>query len=305
LSLASSKVTIKSTTGGFTTNIIGGTNAINSQFPWTIYYNYSISSLQSVSCMGALISSQWVLTSAHCLFGRTGITINAYAGSTNLFDRANNQIRTSTTYQIHPSYTPNSDSNDIALFKVSSPFSTTSRVKPIAISLDPPTSLDKVFYTAGFGITENNNINSVPLRNLKWISLRYFAKDFCASKLSQYNDTTMLCAGGTTVPRADTCNGDSGSALIRSKAPKNSTFNRGIVGITSFGSSLCATGTPGGYTRVAYYYESFIKPIVGTVGTIRETATCRVAKDCKSTTSAIKYACIKGKCSLIYRTKQI
>eukprot|EP01103_Thecamoeba_quadrilineata_P000396 TRINITY_DN10336_c0_g1_i1.p1 TRINITY_DN10336_c0_g1~~TRINITY_DN10336_c0_g1_i1.p1 ORF type:complete len:311 (+),score=16.25 TRINITY_DN10336_c0_g1_i1:129-1061(+) len=275
---------------GFSTSVIGGTKAINGQFPWTVFYNFSIGPVTTASCMGNLIAPSWILTAAHCLYGRSGLTINAYAGSVNLFDTTLIQKRTSQTYFVNPSYNPQTISGDLALIQLSTPFTLSSGLSTIGISLNSPTP-GEIYATAGFGLTQNNNIRSVPYDNLQYVNLPYIDPTTCTSKLkSQYIQTTMICAGGTASPQADTCNGDSGSGLIRTTDVTKANSNQGLVGMTSFGSTICANGIPGVYSWIAPFYYSFIVPRAGAIPVV---LSCTTKANCPKTQ---KYACKKNVC---------
>ncbi|KDR19585.1 Serine protease snake [Zootermopsis nevadensis] len=61
----------------------------------------------------------------------------------------------------------------------------------------------------------------------------------------------MICAGDPQGMN-DTCNGDSGGPLQVKTTESNAYF---IVGITSYGPSVCGGSTPGIYTRVNKYLD--------------------------------------------------
>ena len=50
----------------------------------------------------------------------------------------------------------------------------------------------------------------------------------------------------------DSCNGDSGGPLVYRQASDYPWYQ---VGVVSFGTSQCGTGTPGVYTRVSAYMD--------------------------------------------------
>ncbi|XP_069841076.1 prostasin-like [Dendropsophus ebraccatus] len=106
-----------------------GTDALDGQWPWQVSVWYSGSHI----CGGSLISSQWVLSAAHCFInsdkpqhysihlGRDHLT----AGD-NLTAQVSDIIR-------HPQYTDPGGRGDIALLKLSSPVTYTPDILPICL----------------------------------------------------------------------------------------------------------------------------------------------------------------------------
>jgi secreted trypsin-like serine protease len=206
--------------------------------------------------MGFLYKLDWVITAGHCLPD----TASNYAVKAGMIDvdSAAAEDRLASKIIRHPDYNPSNYHNDIGLIQLSTPFPSTSLIKTIPISLAEPVD-GEVFITAGFGLTVSGDLSSIPRHNLKWVQLPFVNSQNCANTGVSVNldPELMICAGGSS--NADTCNGDSGSALIRTSNPNNP-LDAQVVGLTSYGTEVCASGAPGVYTRIARFYNSFILP---------------------------------------------
>jgi len=97
------------------TRIVGGENAGAATWGWAVSITIGGNSL----CGGSIISSSWVITAAHCVFGNTPSQITIYAGSN--FPQSGSQIKVASQIIVHPNYIPATYENDIALLRLASP----------------------------------------------------------------------------------------------------------------------------------------------------------------------------------------
>jgi secreted trypsin-like serine protease len=109
------------------TRIVGGESAGTSTWGWAVSISIGGISL----CGGAILSSSWVITAAHCMSGISPSQVIVYAGSNIRFS---GQSRVASSVIIHPNYISSTHVNDIALIRLGTPFLTTSStVKTICI----------------------------------------------------------------------------------------------------------------------------------------------------------------------------
>lgn len=244
----------------FSPRIVGGNSIPITDAPWqvAIVDRSSISNYQGQFCGGSLISSEWIVTAAHCVVSGSAISSpssigiqvgNASLSTTSLSVLAVSEIR------VHPSYSSSGTRHDIALIKLSRPVTSSSSVAPIAINRSAVTHGTSALVT-GWGQTGRTNDNQVVVGTYNFpVSLQgatVFVSDancWGAAPLG-FDSSTMLCGGtnaGDPPWQKDTCQGDSGGPLAISVSGTNY-----LAGITSWGVG-CAWTSPGVYTKVSTY----------------------------------------------------
>ena len=100
------------------TKIVGGEVARSQTWGWAVSIRRRATN--SHFCGGSIISTQHVLTAAHCVVGTTSALIRVYVGSVTLSNP--NQARDVSAIRTHPGYNSDTFVNDIAILKVSPPF---------------------------------------------------------------------------------------------------------------------------------------------------------------------------------------
>ncbi|KAM9331537.1 chymotrypsinogen A-like [Gastrophryne carolinensis] len=227
--------TIRPVISGYA-RIVNGETAISGSWPWQV-------SLQDRTgfhfCGGSLVNSLWVVTAAHC-----GVT-TSHRVVLGEFDRSSNAepIQTMSINRVfrHPNYNSNLITNDITLIKLSSPAAFNNRVSPVCVA-----ATSDVFYsgercvTTGWGYT--NPTSQISPSKLQQVALPLLTTSQCKTYWGEQIQSTMICAGASG---ASSCMGDSGGPLV---CQKNGAWT--LTGIVSWGSSRCATNSPGVYARV-------------------------------------------------------
>lgn len=101
------------------TRIIGGTEARRGQFPYIVALILGLPDYGQSFCGGSIISSNFILTAAHCL--EEAIQINVLAGIHNVFlDTPDyNQAVFPDNFIMHPQYDTDTLQNDIGLIFLS------------------------------------------------------------------------------------------------------------------------------------------------------------------------------------------
>lgn len=80
----------------------------------------SLSINEDILCAGSIISSSWIITAAHCVYGMDPSQVIVSAATNQLFGW--NQWRYAASVIWHPLYNNDTEENDIALIQVSPPF---------------------------------------------------------------------------------------------------------------------------------------------------------------------------------------
>merc|ERR1712106_655808 len=183
-----------------TSRIVGGTETEVNEYPWMAAI---ATNSGSFFCGGTLISSQWVLTAAHCMFKDNAGTQAQTAGEIRIV-LGEHDIGSSTESQIprkvvqvsqiinHPSYDASSSNNDIALIKLS---------EEVDLNVYTPACLPKTAdnyegqkaWVYGWGTTSFGGSTSDKLLE---VEVPVVSNTVCSSAMSAGITDAMLCAGG-------------------------------------------------------------------------------------------------------------
>ncbi|XP_053686615.1 serine protease persephone-like [Sabethes cyaneus] len=239
----------------------GSTEAMADDFPHIAALGYSVQTNREslFRCGASLISHQYLLSAAHCLYPEQPIF--ARLGVSNLFNYSSNDPPVDVGIEsvfIHPNYSSKPLMNDIALLKlnrtITEPFLIPACL--FANLTDPAPNVN--LSIAGWGSTDPNDFEMSSV--LRKANVTTLDRAVCNGTLSRDKSrrstgqlqTTQLCALGRNEDNettGDTCVGDSGGPLELAHARR-----RYIVGVTSNG-KLCGSSWPGVYSRVAYYLD--------------------------------------------------
>nr|ABZ04014.1 serine protease 6 [Costelytra zealandica] len=215
--------------------VVGGTNATAGAYPYMVSLR---SSANAHFCGGSILNSQWILTAASCLVGRTVTNTMVVAGTNTL--NAGGLSRNSSRFVIHANYDTFTFANDIAVIQLSQALNYSSLIAQVPLNTGNTTTVAAILL--GWGSTVTNG--SIP-NNLQQLATNTIPHATCQFSWGQFVTTNQICA--VTWAGQGACQGDGGGPLMQ-----NST--RAQLGIVSFISAGgCALGYPDVYTRVSQY----------------------------------------------------
>uniref|UniRef100_A0A8C6GVH1 Ovochymase 2 n=1 Tax=Mus spicilegus TaxID=10103 RepID=A0A8C6GVH1_MUSSI len=211
--------------------IVGGSQVEKGSYPWQV----SLKQKQKHICGGTIISSQWVITAAHCMANRNiALTLNVTAGEHDLSQaEPGEQTLAIETIIIHPQFSTRKPMiYDIALLKMVGTFQFGQFVRPVCLP-EPGEHFNAGFIctTAGWGrLSEGGRLPQV----LQQVSLPILTQEECEAVLltlkNPITGKTFLCTGSPDGGR-DACQGDSGGSLMCQNRKGAWT----LAGVTSWG----------------------------------------------------------------------
>jgi len=254
--------------------IIGGVDAKVNQYPWQVGLMLDTHPF----CGGTLISSDTVLTAAHCLFSLVIMldepTLFLYVaiprGGVTL-EKAE-KIRPSKIL-VHPYFHYESRDNDFAIIKLSRPVQFDDSIQPICLP-NPTDSYDDNFAVVvgwGFISYQINTANTTD--TLQTLNVTTMTNQECQNKLTGYIQSTgddnfpkkitssMICAAHDSDPARSPCFGDSGGPLLTLNK-EGSYYSQ--IGVVSWGDAMCGgQSIPGVFGRVTNQLYWIMKQVTG------------------------------------------
>uniref|UniRef100_A0A087XWX3 pancreatic elastase II n=1 Tax=Poecilia formosa TaxID=48698 RepID=A0A087XWX3_POEFO len=243
------------------TRVVGGVDVRQNSWPWQASLQYLSGSSYYHTCGGTLISSQWVLTAAHCIFLRLNRsrTYRVYLGKHDL-TASNEGGSIAISPQkiiVHPNWDSYNirftyfswSSNDIALIKLASPVQISASITPACL----PNAGDILPHQAPCYVTGWGRLwTGGPIADILQQALLPVVDYATCSRSDWWGSlvtTSMICAGGDG--EVASCNGDSGGPLNC----RNPDGSWDVHGVVSFGSSAGCNypKKPSVFTRVSDY----------------------------------------------------
>ncbi|XP_017765063.1 PREDICTED: trypsin-1-like [Eufriesea mexicana] len=221
--------------------IIGGKDVSIQEVP----HQVSLQSSGFGFCGGSIISSEWVVTAAHCMvYPSDWITVLA---GTATKSSGGSRHKVAQIY-VHENYETNwygVPTNDVAVLKVATPFKLDDTRQPIKIFKQNEESVAGISAViTGWGATKEGGSTTDVLQT---VSVPIVSKSSCDRAYKSYGGLPegQICAA---VPEGgkDACQGDSGGPL---------TIGGRLAGLVSWGYGCARAGYPGVHTEVAAFSD--------------------------------------------------
>ncbi|XP_072326964.1 acrosin-like isoform X1 [Scyliorhinus torazame] len=236
--------------------ILGNHDADLGAWPWLV--SVQIASKDGTyghTCGGSIIDNYWVLTAAHCFKAKISNNVEKIMLVFGLeqISRFSKDTYARPVAEVikHENYNPDTESNDIALIKVTDPIVFTDFVQPVCLQYQKLDIAElKPCVTAGWGMVEGKGRRADVLQEQE-ISIIPTAicnqGDWHNGSLSDQ----VLCAGFKWAG-PDRCQTDSGGPLVCKVLGAGKFYQ---LGITNWGLGCGHKVHPGIYTSVRKYIE--------------------------------------------------
>lgn len=231
--------------------IIGGTNAVEGNWPFMVAVMPSTADTNTPFCGASYIGGDLILTAAHCVERTNAEDIKVALGLHKLStNSANTQHIAVKNIYVHEGYNqPNSNSNDIAVLQLERTPTNIQAVEIATLTETNQLNNGDLMTVMGWGNTIAG-VSSQP-DILKQVNVPFVPLATCQNAGNNYNNVGIdaLCAG-FVYSGYDSCQGDSGGPLVKTIAGKTKQ-----IGVVSWGDGCAVGGKYGVYAKAAYFED--------------------------------------------------
>lgn len=240
--------------------IVGGNRASFAEWPWQASIRVWRARTYMHVCGGALLTSNWVVTAAHCTYRQKANQVSVVLGEYDLetvdepYSFVNSRVETVIQ---HPFFNSVNFEYDIALLRLRDPVAFQPNILPVCLPKGDDALVGGTGVATGWGrLYSKGPLPSVLQKvELPIVSNAKCTAMFLEAGYREHIPDIFLCAGYKE-GKEDTCEGDSGGPLV--------VLREGVwtlAGISSWGKSCAKPNQPGVYTRVSKYRD-FIERII-------------------------------------------
>ncbi|XP_006774520.1 PREDICTED: enteropeptidase [Myotis davidii] len=228
--------------------IVGGNNAGEGAWPWLTALAYN----GKLLCGASLISNDWLVSAAHCVYGRNlepskwkailGLHATSNLTSPQVVTRLIDQI------VINPHYNKRSKDSDIVMMHLEFKVNYTDYIQPICLPEENQVFLPgRICSIAGWGRIVHDGPSADILKEAE---VPLISNEKCQQQMPEYSITENMVCAGYEEGGIDSCQGDSGGPLMCQE--NNRWF---LAGVTSFGYQCARPNRPGVYARGPRFTE--------------------------------------------------
>ncbi|XP_056140347.1 enteropeptidase [Lampris incognitus] len=226
--------------------VVGGVDAQRRAWPWVVSLYWRGRHV----CGASLIDSQWLVTAAHCVYGKNlhvqfwtavlGLHAHRHLNSSDVQRRHIDRVI------IHRHYNRRTKQADIAMMHLHAPVTFTDSVQPVCLpQQEQEFEAGRKCVIAGWGRTAEQGSPSDVLQEAQ---VPLLSQVQCQNQLPEYNITASMVCAGLPEGGVDSCQGDSGGPLMCKEKE-----HWLLVGVTSFGLGCGRPLKPGVYTRTSHF----------------------------------------------------